>query len=208
MRIYEKEFQGGELSSTAPLLRLVVPINDLRGKHVMVKYEGSITFEAVDQFIKDFYSGKVKVKVDIKSKKPTKKIRKKYSSLEHLTGEEYLKRLKEVKRSGKDSVVFVYRSNLKRDLNNLKEMNRIVKEMKIKEKELDVEFFAYDIVHNAQMNFRTRMKSLPGVNLYKKDYELVRNATLLKATKPKEVMLFLNDRLSTDYSSFFIGMSH
>lgn len=207
LRLYQKEFQGSDFDSREPMLRLVVPIDDIRGKHVMVKYDGEVTFAKVDQFLKDFYAGKQSIKIDIKSKRVKKKFRKRFSSLEHLSGEEYLKRMKEVKRSKKDSVVFFYRSNLKKDLKSLKEMNDLAKEMR-KLENLDVEFFAYDVVHNAQLNFRHRVKSLPGINLYLRDYELARNASLLKANRQKEVMLFLNDRLTSDYSTFFIGMSH
>lgn len=207
LRLYRKEFQGSDFDSREPMLRLIVPIDDIRGKHVMVKYEGEISFDKVDRFLKDFYAGKQSIKIDIKSERPKKKFHKKYSSLVHLSGEEYLKRVKQVKRSKKDSIVFFYRSNLKKDLKALKEMNVLAKEMK-KLKNLDVEFFAYDVVKNAQLNFRHRMKSLPGINLYLRDYELTRNASLLKADRQREVMLFLNDRLTTDYSMFFIGMSH
>ena len=189
------------------MLRLIVPIDDLRGKHIMVKYEGEVTFKAVDRYLKDFFAGKAKVKVDIKSRKAPKKRRKRYSSVQHLTGEEYLNMMKKTKREGKDSVVFFYRSNLKRDMSSLKKLNAMVREMK-KLGDLDVEFFAYDVVHNAKMNFRKRVKSLPGINIYLRDYELSRNSTLLKANKHKELMLFLNDRLTSDYSSFFINMNH
>lgn len=205
-RVYYKEFQGSVPDSNEPLLRLIIPIHDLRGKHLMIKYSGEITFEKVDKFLSDFNKGKAKLEVDIKSEKPPKKI-KKMSSLVHLTGEDYLKKIQETKRKGKDSVVFMYRSNLKRDINALKNMNKLAKEMK-KLKDFDVEIFAYDVVLNAEMNFRNKMKSLPGINLFKKDYGLNRNSTLLKANRHKEVLLFLNDRLTTDYSSFFISVDH
>lgn len=189
------------------MLRLVVPIDDVRGKHVMVRFDGEVSFEGVDRFLRDFYAGKRGLKLDIKSKAAPKKRRRKYSSLEHLTGDTYLERVKAVKRAGRDSAVFLYRSNLKKDLKALRDMNALAREMQ-KLKGLDVDFFAYDVASNAPLNFRHRKKSLPGLNLYHRDYELLRNPTLLRATRPKEVMRFLNDRLASDYSAFFIRMSH
>ena len=206
-RIYYSEFQGTAPETNEPMLRLVVPIHDIRGKHLIVKYSDEIKFAKVNKFLSDFMMGKGNIDLDIKSKKVTKKFKKKYSNLDHLTGQNYFKKMKENKKLGIDSVVFMYRSNLKKDLVSLKKFNSLSKQMK-KLKDSDVKFYAYDVIHNAEMNFRNRKNSLPGLNLYRSDYDLNRNTTLTKANREKEVLLFLNDRLKKDYSNFFISMSH
>jgi hypothetical protein len=206
--MYYETFQGSLPEDKSPMLRLVIPINDIRGKHLMIKYTGDrVNYKGVDKFLTDFFAGRNKSEIDIKSEEPPKKIKKKYSSVEHLTGSDYFKRMRESQKEGRDSVVLFYRSNLKRDLNTLKKINAMAKKMK-KLKDFDVNIFAYDVVGNAMMSFRDRKKMLPGLVLFKKNYDLSRNTMLAKANRHKEVMLFLNDRLTSDYSPFFIALNH
>lgn len=207
-RLYYEEFQGSVPEDNKPMLRLVIPISDIRGKHLMIKFpQKRINFKTVDLFLCDFFKGRLDPQIDIKSEAASPETLKKFRHLEHLTGQDYFPKIKASKKSRKDTLVYFYRSNLKRDVAALKKFNILVKKMK-KLEDVDVNFMAYDVVGNAMMGFRSKVKSLPGLVLFKRDYDLDQNLMLTKANREKEVMLFLNDRLSSDYSSFFIGLNH
>ena len=67
-RLYYEEFQGSVPEDNKPMLRLVIPISDIRGKHLMIKFpQKRINFKTVDLFLSDFFKGRLDPQIDIKS---------------------------------------------------------------------------------------------------------------------------------------------
>lgn len=204
-RLYTNNFQGEDLTDSKPLLRLIVPIHDLRGRQLMIKYpEDTITSTGIKAFIQKFRSNDSSLQIDMKSQKPQKPKSKFY---QHLTAKEALSVLRGNKSAKKDSLVLFYRGSLKRDKQTRKQFMGLARKMG-KLANCDVKFFLYDVEKNAGIMFRNKHKSIPAVSLFRKDYDLQKYVTLERATNFKEVLLFVNDRLHSDFSSFFQGYEY
>ena len=163
----------------------------------MFKYPENtpVTEAGINKFYKKFISNDQTLEIDLKSEKLSQKALKKnqVSALQIKTV------LNQNKKNKKDSVVFLYRSNLKKENKLQKTLWNLNRKLE-KDKKKDVQILFYDVDKNAQLMGSHKRKNLPALVVFRNNYDLERTTTLFRANKIKDILLFLNDRLFSDYS--------
>ena len=204
---YYKLCQGqGPASPSLPFIRLVVPISDMRGEHLLVSFppDTEINAASILSFVHRFHDNDTTLEIDMLSQPLPIPVPDQSRSAPALTAKTVLSTIRKDKRDGLDVVILYYRSNLKRDRKLSKSFIRLASRFLKKHKDkANVRFYRLDVDRNAALEYRQKRKALPAVSLFRNDFVLQRFVSLEKITKFRNLQLFLNDRLERDYTKFF-----
>lgn len=189
-----KETIHAVVQDSYPKIVLTIPIHDFRGEFLGVKYtQPEFSAQKIVHFAQNFYSSSG-LALDV------------YSEPEEegelargkLVGLNIFKQV--MKTQNKDQVILFYRSLLEEDQGLLEKFLELKKDFAQVSEE--VEFYFYDVDKNAHFQDLVKKdKDLPALRVFQREFHNKSSKLFKNITSFLEVLMFLNDQLTEDYSS-------